>query len=210
MGASWSPLGASWGPLGGLWGLLGGLFGRLRAFLARLTPSEAVLGASLGRLGALLGRFRSVLETILGVSEASWAVLGPSEAGLGAILGASWAVLERRVAEKARIQKTVKNNRQNQCFFSLGALLGRLLEGFWRVLEASTPLGTILGVFERTVGERGPLWRPLGAENSNFSSGSRVWASSWSRRGAVLGASWVPLGPSWGFLGPSGGRLQNV
>ena len=47
-------------------------------FLARLTPSGAVLGASLNHLGGLLGRFGAVLEAILGVLVASFAVLGPS------------------------------------------------------------------------------------------------------------------------------------
>ena len=136
--------------------------------------------------------------------------MGTSEAVLGQYwgpLGPSWSVGSPKRRESQKPSKTIE---KNICFSLLGPSWGASWRVFCRVLEASTPLGTILGAFERTVGERGPLWRPLGAENSNFSSGSRVWASSWSRRGAVLGASWVPLGPSWGFLGPSWGRLGGL
>eukprot|EP00959_Pyramimonas_sp_CCMP1952_P019855 419334-Pyramimonas_sp.AAC.1 len=76
------------------------MFGRLGGLLARLMPSEAVLGASLGRRGTFLKCSRAVLETILRVLKASWAVLRASWGRLGglvlgAILEAPWAILGR-------------------------------------------------------------------------------------------------------------------
>ena len=49
-------------------------------------PAWTVMGASLNRFGAILWCSIAVLETVVGVFEASWAVVSP----LGTVLGASW------------------------------------------------------------------------------------------------------------------------
>jgi len=157
-GASWGLFGAPWGPLGSSWGHLGGLLGAswgpLGAEGSHCRLVFPLLGSSWGRLGALLG--------CLGASGAvlgpSWAVLGPSWGPLGPSWGDLGSFLGRRVIQKPY---------ENQIFWPLGALLGRVLELFWDVLEAS---GAVLRQSwaswadrSATRGSHEPIWEPLGA-----------------------------------------------
>ena len=179
-----SLLEASWGPLGGLLGSPGGLSGRRARFLSSSSLSWPPLGAFLGPASAFFSGSGVVLRpcwAILGLSPGlrgpSWGRFGSPLDGLGAS--------ERRKSEKA---KNLEKTNENQRFWPLRALSGRLFGACRGVLAASW---AVLGSSWTCSGDLGASRGELGAS-----------------RGA-LGPSWSGPGQAWGVWGapePPGGR----
>ena len=162
------------------------------------------LGASGSRKGEntqIRRKLREIHEICLfGPSwECSWRPLRPSWSGLGGLL----ARLGASGSRKGENSKTHRKPNENQCFLTLGALLGGPLAASG---GAFGPLGSLAGTCSALFGPPGASW------GGRLGFGVRVplfgplLGPSWG----PLGPSWAPLAPSWGHLGPSWGPRESL
>ena len=157
------------GPLGASWGPFGGILGPRARNVRSGPPSGHPLGAVLGASWAVLEASWAVLGPSWAVRGPSWGPLGPSRGDLGGLLGRLGASGSVRGKNAKILQKRMENQR----FLPLGALVGKLLEASWGVLQASWA-----------------VWKP-----------SRRLGQIFRRFGVLLDCLWGVLEHSWPFLG---------